>query len=65
MDAADVTALRLQAIALAFAWLAAREFKPDHNGRAWHLVRPADLGLKPDAMQGLRIRVSLEFEIDF
>lgn len=64
IGAETMAALRMQAQALAFHWLVARDFEAEPQGQAWFLLRPEDFWARASAMNGLRIRVSLNFEPD-
>lgn len=64
VGAVDMDGMRMQARALAFHWLAARDFNPSADGHAWFLLRAGDFGLREDSMKGLRIKVEMTFEED-
>ena len=64
VGACEMAAMRLQARAIAFQWLAARGFTSDQAGFSFFYVSAKELGLREDAMQGMRIKVSMVFEQD-
>lgn len=64
VGAEDMHVIRMQSRALAFQWMLARDYRAHEQGYAFILVRAQDLGLRPETLNGLQIRVSLSFEPD-
>lgn len=64
VGAEDMAVMRMQAGALAFQWLVARDYKVHADGYAFMLLRAEDFGLRDAVMNGKRIRVALSFEDD-
>lgn len=63
VSAAEMASMRMTAIALVHQWLAARDFGPvDSDARAMFWIRPHDMGLRPQVIDGRRIRVSITIE---
>ena len=64
VGAEDMAAMRMQATALAFQWLTAREYTVSSGAYAFFLLRARDFGFTDETLPGLRIRVALSFERD-
>lgn len=57
--------MRLQAMAMAHAWVCGHDMRPDDKGPAWFYVRAHDLGMKNTVVpQGRRIVVEIRVEDD-
>lgn len=61
-DAVDMAAMRLQAQALVFQWLAARDFQLPATAEAVFYVYPAEFCLQPQVLDGDCVAIRLTVE---